>query len=378
MALSFQNFGTLVANMCAQVQGACNTLLDFTAGSVVRSIQEASAAQALWLQALILQVLMACRLSTSTGAQVDSWFADYGLVREPAVASTGKWTVYRYVPSSAATLLVGTTVLTADTTTTFIIGTDPTVPGYDATQGGGVGGYVLPMGVASLAGIPITAAVPGVAGNVGAGTVSLLGGIPGLDYGSNPAATAGGLEAESDQAMKARFPLFIAGLEKATLTAIESAIAGVQQGLTYDIEVNVDEVGHPRPGHFVVVIDDGSGSPSQALKSAVYAAVDSVRALTETFSVQSPQVLYVDVALTLTVGAGSTTAALTAQLEALVAGYVNGLSVGSPLALSRLTVLAYNLSPYVSNVTGVSANGSSQDVIPAASQVVKLRSCTVS
>ena len=93
---------------------------------------------------------------------------------------------------------------------------------------------------------------------------------------------------------------------------------------------------------------------------------------------QSPQVLYVDIAMTLTVGAGSTTAALTAQLETLVAGYVNGLSVGAPLALSRLTVLAYNLSPYVSNVTGVSANGGAADVIPAASQVVKLRSCTVS
>ena len=51
--LQLQNFGTLIANMGARVQGACTTLLDMSVGTVVRAIQEASAAQALWLQALI-------------------------------------------------------------------------------------------------------------------------------------------------------------------------------------------------------------------------------------------------------------------------------------------------------------------------------------
>lgn len=377
MALSLQNFGTLVANMGARVQGATTTLLDFSIGSVTRAIQEASAAQALWLQMLVLQVLMATRLSTSTGAQVDSWFADYGLTREPAVWSTGFLSVYRYAPVASATLLVGTTVLTGDTTQTFIIGADPTVPGYDPTLGSGLGGYVIPAGTASLAHIPITAAVAGPGGNVSAGTISLLGGIAGIDYCANPAATFGGLAAETDAAMKARFPLFIASLDRATLTAIESAIVGVQQGLTYNVEVNQDEVGNFRPGHFVVVLDDGSGAPSAALKAVVYAAIDLIRSACETFSVQSPTVAFVSINLTLTVGQGTSKAALLAPLQLAIAAYVNGLAVGATLAVSRIAVIAYSISPYVTNVSGITVNNGAADIVPGASSVVKLALATV-
>ena len=162
------------------------------------------------------------------------------------------------------------------------------MPGWDAGQGGGVGGYVIPAGTASLAGIPITAAVPGLAGNVNAGTITQLGGIPGIDYSGNPAPTTGGLDAESDASMKARFPLFIASLRDATLTAIQAAIVRVQQSLTYFIAANQDEAGNFEPGHFVVTIDDGSGTPSADLKAQVYASIDAVRSLCETFSVQSP------------------------------------------------------------------------------------------
>ena len=377
MALSLQNFGTLVANMGARVQGACSTLLDMGIGSVVRSIQEASAAQALWLQYLVVQVLMACRLSTSTGEQVDSWFADYGLEREGAVASSTRITVSRYVPSSAAVLLVGGTALTADTTTTFVVGVDATVAGWDATQGSGVGGYVIPAGTASLAGIPVTAAVAGSAGNVAAGTITLLGGIAGIDYCTNPAAATGGVDAETDAAMKARFPLFVAGLAKATVSAIESAISDVQQDLTYAIAYNVAEDGSYRPGHFVIVLDDGSGAPSAALKAEVYTAVDGVRAACESFSVQSPSVVYALVSLVLTVGSGSSKAALQAPVQAAIAAYVNGLGVGATLAVSRIAVIAYGVSPYVTNVSAITVNGGVADVVPAANQVVKLSSASV-
>lgn len=377
-SLSLQNFGTLVANMGAHVQGACSTLLDLSAGSVVRSIQEASAAQALWLQALILQVLLATRLATSTGSQVDSWFADFGLVREPAVPATGRITVSRYAPVAAATLVVGTNVLTGDGSRTFTVGADPAVPGYNATLGGGVGGYLIPAGTASLAGIPITAAAAGTAGNVVAGAITLVSGVPGIDYCANPAATSGGLDAESDASMRARFPLFIASLEKATLTAVESAIVGVQQGLTYRIQANTNEAGAFAPGHFVVTIDDGSGSPPAALRSEVYAAVDQVRALTETFSVQPPQVLFVSVTLTLTVGPGSSKAALAAPLASAITGYVNSLPVGAPLAIGRMVQLGFAASPYVQNVSGIAFNGVSQDLVPAANQVIKISSVTVS
>lgn len=378
MALGLQNFGTLVANMGARVQGACSTLLDFTVGSVVRSIQEAGASQALWLQYLVLQVLMACRLSTSSGSQVDSWFADYGLTREPAVAATTRITVGRYTSVGTALLLVGTQAQTADGTQAFVIGADPAVPGWDATQGGGTGGYLIPAGTASLAGVPVTAAIAGAAGNVSAGTITKLPGVAGVDFCTNPAPATGGLDAESDAAMKARFPLFIAGLEKATLTAIESAIAGVQQGLTYVVQANLDEAGSFRPGHFVVTVDDGSGAPGADLKARVYAAVDAVRALTETFSVQSPRVLPVSVSLTLTVGPGTSKAALLAPLQSAIAAFGNALAPGAPVTVARIIQLGFAVSPYVSNVSQVRLNGGTADLAPGATTVVKISSVTVS
>ena len=148
----------------------------------------------------------------------------------------------------------------------------------------------MAIGVASLD-LPVTALTPGLAGNVQAGTISLLASaLPGIDSVSNLTTLQNGLDAESDDAFRSRFHNFIASRSRATPLAVGYAISSIQQGLNYTIQENTDPSGQPRMGSFVVTVDDGSGSPSTALLSTVQTAIDAVRPVGSIFSVRPPTV----------------------------------------------------------------------------------------
>ena len=136
MQLSLQTFSTLVQNMAAAVQGASNQLLDLTVGSTLRAVLEANASVALWMQWLILQVLRMTRAATSSGADLDSWMADFSLMRLPAVAATGLVTFSRFSPTMAALVPVGALVRTADGTQTFRVTEDTANVAWDPSSNG--------------------------------------------------------------------------------------------------------------------------------------------------------------------------------------------------------------------------------------------------
>ena len=377
MQLTLPTFAGLRASAIAAAQAACTTLLDLTSGSPARALIEADLSAWQVVQLNVYRVLGATRLSTSIGPDVDSFIADWGCpAREPAVAASGQVTLSRFVSLGSATVLVGQTVMTGDTTQSFAVAADPALAGWSATLGT-AGGYVLAAGVSSLT-VPVVAVTPGSAGNVVTGAISLFGSaLAGIDTVANATPTTGGANAETDAAVRSRFALWILGLEKATLAAVRSAIADVQQGLTYLVDENVDEGGRFRPGHFVVTVDDGSGSPSAALKSAVYSAVDAVRPVASTFSVQSPSVTEVAVALTLTVSSGNKTILL-APLQAAIAAYVNGTPVGGTVSVSRIGAIAWSCSPTVANVTAVTLNGLAADIVAPATGVIKCAAVSIS
>lgn len=378
MNLGFQTIQSLVAGAAAYIQGKCSQLLDLGVGSPLRAVLEANASQISWQQVNILNVAEAMRLTTATGADVDSFVQDFQVFREPPSAAVGVVTVSRFSPLASATVLVGGTVRTTDGSQTFSVTADGANPNWSSTAGA-QGGYVLQAGVYSIE-IPVMATAAGASGNVGAGTITLLGDATvGVDQVTNAAPFTGGLDAESDDALKARFQLYIASLERATVTAVQSAIANTQQGLTALIRENVDEVGAFRPGHFVVTLDDGSGHPSDNLKSRVYASIDAVRPLCSTFSVQSPAVVAVNIGLTLTVGPGAYKPELLAPVQARIAHYVNLLTVGSSLSVTRIASLAYSVDPTnIVNVSGVTINGYPSDYTPPIAGVVKVAAITVS
>ena len=367
MQLSLQTFTSLVQNMAAAVQAAATQLLDLTVGSAMRAVLEANASVALWMQWLILQVLQTTRAATSTGADLDSWMADMSLTRLPAVAATGSVTFTRFTPTASALVPAGALVRTADGSQTFAVSIDPTNPSWTAASNG----YTVAAGLASLT-LPVLAQTPGSAGNVQSGAITLLASaIPGIDTVTNAAPLQNGLDAESDAALRTRFQNFVQSRSRATPLAVGYAVSSIQQGLNYTVQENVDPTGATRMGSFVVTLDDGSGSPSASLLTTATTAVDAVRPIGSIFTVQPPTVVTANASLVLTVPPGTNKPPVVATVAQALQAYINSLQIGAPLPLTKLAQVAYASSPGVVNVAQIQINGTSSDLLPPVSGVVK-------
>ena len=371
--LSFQNFTTMVENMAAAVQGSSKKLINLTVGSVLRAILEATSSVGLWLQYLILLVLQATRLSTSTGTDVDSFVNDFGVTRLPAVSATGDVTFSRLTTGQAAFIPVGATVMTADQTQSFAVVADTTNPAYTATPNAG---FNVGASVASVT-VPVEAVTAGSGGNVLSGTIALISAaIPGVDSVTNSAAFANGADGETDAALKIRFQNYLSTLSKATLGAIEEAVESVQSNITYAIATNQLANGTYMPGTFVVVVDDGSGDTPADTITAVANAVDPVRALGTTAIVQAASLLPANISMTISVSSGAKSVAQSAVNVAIFA-YVSALPVGATLSYLRLAQVAYDASEIISGVSDLLLNGAMADLTPTTFQVVRATSVAV-
>ena len=370
MQLQLQDFTTLVRNMAAGVQGSAQVLLDLTRGSVLRAVLEANASVALWLQWIAVQVLTASRAATSVGVDLDSWVADFGVVRLPGQTAATNVTFARITLGSPATIAVGTQVRTGDMLATFIVQADPSNPAYSSATAS----YAVAAQSSSIT-VPVQALLPGPGGNVGPGAISLLAtATPGIDSVTNTAAAANGLDAEPDEALRARFANFIDSRSRATPAAVAFAIQSLQQGLHHVLAENVDSSGALRPGSFTVTVDDGSGAPPPQTIAAVAAAVEAVRPLGTQFAVQPPTIVKANVTLTITTAGAN--AAAQAAVAASITSYVASLRIGASLPLTRLAVTAYAAHPAVTNVSAVSINGAG-DFAPPPSGIVKPGTVTV-
>jgi uncharacterized phage protein gp47/JayE len=372
--LNLKTFSTLVQDMAAAVQAASSEALNLAVGSTLRAVLEANASIGLWLQWLIVQVLQATRASTSEGPDLDSWVADFGLSRMPAVAATGTVTFSRAVPTMAAFVPVGATVKTSDFSQTFAIVADETNPSWETDRQG----YVLPSGSISLQ-APVRALAPGKAGNVQSGAISLIAAaIPGVDAVANQNPLANGRDSEADEALRDRFKAFLGSLSRATSTAIEYAVASVRQGLNFRLQENVDASGAPRNGSFLLTVDDGSGAPSGQLLAAIRAAVDAIRPVGSAFAVQGPVLIPATIALSLKSSSAAMQQQVTQNVVQAVQGFVSTLPIGGTLPITRLAQVAYQADRMVANVSQIQVNNGNQDLIPPPNGVIRPNSVVVS
>ena len=316
---------------------------------------EANASIGLWMQWLIVQVLAATRAATSVGTDLDSWVADFGMARFAATAASGSVTFSRVTAGVAATIPAGVLVRTGVGSSDQIFGVvaDKSNPAWTDA------GYTL-AAAGSVVTVRVVAQVAGAAGNVVAGSVTLLASaVPGIDSVTNHLAMVGGIDAEADAALRLRFSGFLDSRNRATSQAVGFAIASVRQGISYTVAERVDASGAIRPGHFTITVDDGTGAPSSDLIAQVSAAVDLVRPIGGTFSVRPPLVIPVSVQL---VAVGPATAIAAAQ--AAVLAYIAALPIGAALTLTRLYQVVYGADPTITNVSSASINGSGSDLVP--------------
>ena len=370
MALTVFPFRQIVSNIATAMQASASAALNFTPGSVLRAISEATAGVVLWLQAIILQLLTLTRAATSSGSDLDSWVADYGLTRLAAVAATGQVAFSRFTTGQQAIIPVGAAVQTADGTQKFLVTIDATNAAYNAT----LGGYVLASGLSSLS-VPVQAVNAGAQGNVLSGSIAVLAtAIPGVDTVSNAGAFTNGIDAESDPALRARFVLYLSSLSKGTKAAVGYAVTNVLQGLKYTITENYDYSGAYKPGSFIVVVDDGTGYPASSVLTAVGTAIEAVRGLGITYAVFAPAVLSANVSLTIASAAGYSHPAVVGAVGAAITNFINALPLGASLPYTQLASVAYGV-PGVTNASAILLNSGTADL--AANQKQKINAGTV-
>jgi len=370
-----QGFSALVTSQVAAIQGAAEPTapLDFSIGSILRALTEGTAWLGLWLQGLILQVLTLTRASTSNGSDLDSWMADFSLTRIGAVAATGQVTFGRYTSAQAATIPVGAQLSTGDGTQTFSVIGDTTQSAWVPASSE----YVIPIGTATAA-VTVQATTAGTGGNVAAGTISILSTpISGVDYVTNPNALGGGIAAETDSALRARFANYINTRALATTAAVGYAVTTVAGVVSYSLTENYDYSGAYAPGSLYVVVDDGSGNPPASLISNVSAAVAATVGAGIRFGVLGPVSISASVSLSLAIASGYSQSTLAAAVQTAIFAYINALTVGEGLSYNRLAQIAFDAGAGILNVSSLLLNGATNDLAASPQQIIRAGTVTV-
>ena len=384
MAISTQTFTQFVSNAVAAIQGAATALVDLTIGSVLRAVVDSAARIALWLQGEALQTAALTRFATSYGTDADSWGTDFGFTRLPPKYATGPVTFSRFTPTNQATIGAATNsgtdangniiwtggviVQTADGSQPFQVIPDTTQPIFSAA----LNAYVIPAGTSS-ASATVQSVNAAAAANVSAGSITLLSqAIPFVDTVTNPAPMVGGDDPETDTAYKARFPQFIASLSRATKGAISfvvQSVIGDGPG-SFTITENQSFAGLPQPGFFFVIVDNGTGNPPASFLAVVANAVDAIRGETITFGVFAPGLVTANIAMVLTTATGFVHANVVAAVVAALQKTINALPIGASLPYNLLSSIAFGV-PGVTNVTGITLNGGTADLVATPQQIIK-------
>jgi uncharacterized phage protein gp47/JayE len=181
--------------------------------------------------------------------------------------------------------------------------------------------------------VPVISAVPGLRGNVLAGTVVVMPQpIPGIEFIINKADMTNGVEAEEDNELRGRAKHALEFAGKATYVSLESAIRsieGVRSLLIEDMPENV-------PGLVKVVVDGGD-------MDRIMSVIDNTRAAGIKVEVVRPQIVYVNVSLALILHEDVIPAAAAAETEKRIRSYISALEIGDNVLFSRLVELIVSL-----------------------------------
>lgn len=371
MTLPTKLISGFVSDMIATWSAQTGTSTSFTDGDPLLAFWQSVAVQLDFLQAQIQLVLALARAQTSTGADLDSWMAQFDFFRLPSDFATGPENFITLTPAATAVLIpAGAIVQTPGGGIQYQVVGDTN----DAAWNPAANGYVLAIGQTSVT-ATVQALVGGSGSNLLANQLTQTGtSVPGIAQVTNPAPITNGIDAESDQSFRTRFILYLATLAKATKAAILAAAMSVQQGLLISLLENQQPNGTTLLGSFTVVADDGSGNPPASLLNAIFNAVDAVRAFSVQPFVVPPTSLQANIALSanLTLSTGMVAANVNTGIQNAVAAMTNQLPPGGRLNGSAIITAALSVPGVTAiNPASVTINGSPNDLIPTIQQEIR-------
>jgi uncharacterized phage protein gp47/JayE len=310
-------------------------------------------------------------LDSASGAALDRLVFDrYGLVRKAAAVAQGSVQFSTGTPNPSQFTIPDGTKLQSITGVQYIT----------------VGSVIFPAASSG----PILAAVrsvlAGATQQASIGTITSItgsiSGAPGNLTVTNPIATSGADDIESDDSLRDRARRFFQTARRATKAALEEgalAVPGVRKAAAFEV---LDASGRPARLALLVVTDafsealvDYSVAPpayqtqSQLLASTVFAALDDVRACGIYVQVQVANVVLVGVQLALSFTAGADIDAVAQNARAVVVGAINDLLPGETLDPTTLVAALGQVDGLV--ITGNEIVSPSGPIVPTPTQVLR-------
>jgi|SRR6185312_105236 len=371
----------IVSAEMAAIQAAGGDAFSFQVGSVIRALVEAHARTAVWEESLIQQVLATTRLATSSGSDVDSFVNDFGYTRPAGTQSSGTVTFgsfssssVRYIPAQNPDGTGGATVSYQDGSLSFTV--IPDLNNFSYSQPDNA--YVMPLGVPTVD-VPVKANSPGIIGNAAPNTIIVINSpITGVDTVTNNNTFTNGVDPASDAAVRSGFVLYLQGIKRAALDALNYAVSIVPGVTDWIIVENVDYTSNlQRLGYFYVVVNDGTGAPPSPLITAVANSIEVYRGFTIAYEVHGPTPVTANVSATVTMPHGYTNPNLQSTIVTALDKFIDSMSLGETLFYSLLGPTIYNailsLEPVLINqfnITNVLLNSGTSDLTITKKQAI--------
>ena len=378
MPLQTQTLAQFQALWATQYTAAALLPANTNPGSSLGSIANADSLLALQIQNEVVYADSISRLATSAGLDVDSFVNPFGVYRIGAVASEGTVTFSTPSPVGTQVVVPVGAIVTTSGGLQFTVIADPSQPTYSSA----LNGYVIAVGLSST-NATVQCAVAGTIGNVLAGQITVIFGSSsapfpaGVTSVTNGSAFANGVDQESDAALMARFTLTVSSGRVATGNAITAAVLAIQAGLivSFGDMVNADLSAHT--AFFTLVVNEantGTGASSALITSAT-AAINATRSAGISFACIGPSIVPVNAVATIAVTPGFLSASVIAAVQAAYTAFVNGIGLnattGSTTCSLAKVYAALLLVPGVDDVTGLTLNGGTADIVaPFANQLV--------
>ena len=279
----------------------------------------------------VLDVEAGVFLDSATGQALDRLVFDrYGLVRKPAGAAQVTLSWSTATPSGGA----------------FVIPAGTVVQSSDGTQFQTLASTIYPAGSSGPVTTEARSLLAGVDQQVSTGAltvqVSQVSGAPGNLVVTNPAASFGAADAESDDSLRSRARNFFTTSVRGTLSAIQQgalAYPGVQTATAFEY---LDALGRPGGVVQLMITDQFTDelviyteaipsyqTQSDSLATAVYQSLANVRAAGIYVNIQVAVVEMIALTLALTYQANVDPETVAAQAKAAAFNYTNGLPPGT-------------------------------------------------
>lgn len=308
----------------------------------------------------LIQDLNALLLSGAFDEDLDRYGIDrYQLARKGAAAALGTVRIFRASTAGGAGVVPSNTVVVTLNGVQYFTLADASF---------GAGDFEVETDV--------RAAQAGKVSQVGANQIRQFA-QPGLLFDStlqviNDAATAGGEDAEEDDAYRERIRDFWRSARRGTKSAIEfgaRTVNGIESALAEEV---INDEGEPARA-VNLYIADSSGVASAALGATVRATLDDYRAagIAVITSNSIPQI--VDVTLQLQFNAGVDTSSLTQLIRANVVEYVNSLGVSETLLRAGLFSVLQRFASDGLIVAQTSVVAPTGDLVPDVGQTLRTR-----